>query len=456
MSKEEYKASLKEKIPYGCYFFGQGMVYTMVSQFLMMYYTDYAFLPTLAISVIMFGGKIWDGINDTLFGLIMDKVKFKSGKKFLPWIRISSIAIPISTVFLFSIEHVDHAGLRIGAAVLTYVLWDLCYTVSDAPIYALPTVMTPNVKDRGTFMTFAGIGGAVSMALSAIILPIIFEKSGFTAAGIVVAVLCFATMSLVNLTCRERFVVKVESQQEASLKETVQYLKGNHYLLIYYGYRLVTGVISVSMLTYMTKYCLGDMTAMSTIAVYSMPMILALYLLSPLIMKRFDKILIYRTCTILTVAVYLITWLIGYERKTLVLFLMAVIAALAILPGIVAGAIPQDCIEYGTFKTGVRKEGITFAVQSFLAKVASAFASANAALILYFLNYDAKAEVQPAGTVSAIWNCSLLIPMAGMALGLVLLFAYKLRDKDVQLMCDANEGKITKEEALEKMSRQYK
>ena len=50
MSAEEYKASLKEKIPYGMYFFGQGMIYTLVSQYLMMYYTDYAYLPTLVIS----------------------------------------------------------------------------------------------------------------------------------------------------------------------------------------------------------------------------------------------------------------------------------------------------------------------------------------------------------------------------------------------------------------------
>lgn len=57
MSTEEYRASLKEKIPYGMYFFGQGMIYTLVSQYLMMYYTDYAYLPTLVISVIMFGGK---------------------------------------------------------------------------------------------------------------------------------------------------------------------------------------------------------------------------------------------------------------------------------------------------------------------------------------------------------------------------------------------------------------
>ena len=457
MSTEEYRASLKEKIPYGMYFFGQGMIYTLVSQYLMMYYTDYAYLPTLVISVIMFGGKIWDGINDTLFGLIMDKVRFKSGKRFLPWLKVAVVSIPISTVFLFSIEGVENMGLRIAAAILTYVIWDLCYTVSDAPAYALPTVMTNSVKDRSTFMTFAGIGGAVAMALSAIIIPVLFDSAGFFAAGIVAAVLCFIFMSFVLVFCKERFYVKTsEKHAEPTLRETLLYLKGNRYLLYFYGYRLISGIVSVSMLSYMAKYCLGDVTAVSMIAIYSMPMILAVYLASPFLLKKFDKIVLYRVCTILSAVVYFLTFLIGYENKTVVIFAMAVIAALAILPSIVMGALPQDCIEYGTFKTGVRKEGITFALQSFISKIISAFATANASLILFFLDYDAKADVQPASTVDAIWGCSLLIPMAGMLLGLFCLFAYKLRDQDVQLMCDANEGKITREEALERMSREYR
>lgn len=107
------------------YAFGQGIIYTLVSQFLMFYYTDYVFLPELVVSAIMFGGKIWDGVNDTLFGLMMDKIRFKSGKRFIPYLRLSAVVIPISTVLLFSVENIESMGLRITAAILTYVFWDL-------------------------------------------------------------------------------------------------------------------------------------------------------------------------------------------------------------------------------------------------------------------------------------------------------------------------------------------
>lgn len=456
MSREEYKSSLKEKIPYSMYFFGQGLVYTLVSQFLMFYYTDYVFLPELVVSAIMFGGKVWDGVNDTLFGLLMDKIRFKSGKRFIPYLRLSAVIIPVSTVFLFSIENIEIMWMRIVAAILTYVFWDLCYTISDAPMLALPTVMTTSVKDRSTLMTFGGIGGAAAMALSAIGIPMIFKSQGFFTTGLVVGVVSFATMMMVSIFCKERFYAQVENNQSATLKETWKYLKTNYYLLMFYCYRIVSGIISASMLVYMAKWCLGDEGATATIAIYSMPMIIVIYLLSPFILKKFDKITIFRVCTVLSAIMYLVTYLIGYQNKTFVLLAMAVVAALAILPGIVMGAIPQDCIEYGTFKSGIRKEGITFALQSFISKVIAAFASVNAMLILHFTDYDPLLAAQSETTTKAIWGGTLLLPMLGMILGLGFLFAYKLRDRDVQLMSDANKGKITREEALGKMSRAYK
>ena len=40
---------------------------------------------------IMLAVKVWDAVNDAIFGVLFDKVKFKSGKKFVPWLRISLV-----------------------------------------------------------------------------------------------------------------------------------------------------------------------------------------------------------------------------------------------------------------------------------------------------------------------------------------------------------------------------
>lgn len=450
------QTTLRERFSYGFYFFGQGLIYTIVSQYLMYYYTDYALLPPLVVSALLFGGKAWDAVNDTLFGLIVDKVRFKNGERFLPWLRVSTVLIPLSTILLFSIDAVPSLTWRIVLAMVTYFLWDTAYTLCDAPILGLCTTLTNNVKERGTLMTFSGVGGAMAMALSAIVMVPILDTSGFFKASIVIAIAAMATMSMVSVFCKERYHAKASMQPSVSLRDTWNYLRGNRYLKLFYGYRILSGILSVSMLTFMCKYCLGDVQAVATVALYSLPMILCVYLASPALMKRFDKIVLYRTCICLTVAMYIVTFSLGYSNKTLVIICMAVIAALAILPGIMMGALPQDCVEYGTFKTGVRKEGITFALQSFVSKLNAAFASAFTGIALELIHYEAELGAQSAATIQGIWTCTFLIPATGQLLALWLLFRYDLRDKDVQLMSDCNSGAITREEALSGMSHSYR
>lgn len=455
-TNQTQQTTLRERFSYGFYFFGQGLVYTVVSQYLMYFYTDYALLPPLVVSVLLFGGKAWDAVNDTLFGLIVDKVRFKNGERFLPWLRISTVLIPLTTILLFSIDAVPSLTWRIILAMVTYFLWDTAYTLCDAPILGLCTTLTSNVKERGTLMAFSGVGGAMAMALSAIVLVPILDTAGFFKASLVIAIASMAAMSMVSVFCKERYHAEASRQPSASLRDTWAYLRGNRYLKLFYGYRILSGILSVSMLTFMCKYCLGDIKAVALVALYSLPMIFCVYAAAPALMKRFDKIVLYRVCICLTVVMYFITFSLGYGNKQRVIFCMAVIAALAILPGIMLGALPQDCVEYGTFKTGVRKEGITFALQSFVSKLNAAFAAAFTGIVLELIQYEGELAVQSAVTTQGIWNCTFLIPAAGQLLALWLLFRYDLKDKDVQLMSDCNSGSLSREEALAQMSRTYR
>lgn len=450
------QTTLLQRFSYGLYFFGQGLIYTLVAQYLMYFYTDYALLPPLVVSALLFGGKVWDAVNDTLFGLVVDKIRFKNGERFLPWLRISTVLIPLSTILLFSFEGVDSLPIRIVLAIFTYFLWDTAYTLCDTPILGLCTTLTTNVKERGTLMTFSGVGGAMAMVLCALVLVPVLDASGFIKASCIIAVLSFVTMSGVSIFCREKHHVHEAQKPEASLRDTWTYLKGNRYLRLFYGYRVISGVISVSMLTFLCKYCLGDVTAVATVALYSLPMILCIYIAAPFLMKRFDKIVLYRVCVCLLIVMYAITFCLGYENKTRVIFCMAVIAALAILPGILMGVVPQDCVEYGTFKTGVRKEGITFALQSFVNKLNAAFAAGLTGIVLELIGYVGSMDVQSPATTQGIWICTFLIPFVGQLLAVGLLFRYDLRDRDVQLMSDANSGKCSREEALSRLSRIYR
>ena len=196
---EHHQATAREKISYSIYFLGQGLVYTIVSQCLMYYYTDSVLMAPAVVSIILAIGKVWDAVNDTLFGLIVDAVKFKSGHKFLPWLRLSTILIPLSTIALFCLNAGMSPTIKIVLAVVTYLLWDTCYTLCDAPIFALPTAMTSSVKERSSFMTVGTVGGSLAAALATVFLVPYAENNGYLKAAIIVAVVSFLAMSLISL-----------------------------------------------------------------------------------------------------------------------------------------------------------------------------------------------------------------------------------------------------------------
>lgn len=97
--------------------------------------------------------------------------------------------------------------------------------------------------------------------------------------------------------------------------------------------------------------------------------------------------------------------------------------------------------------------------QTFANKLTAAVATIITGGVLTFVGYDVAAEkaateahkvVEIAvsqATVSGMWKASFIVPIIGQLLAIGFLFAYNLRDKDVQIMSDCNAGKITKAEA---------
>ncbi len=445
--KQPNQTKLSERIAYGIFFLGQGFIYSMISRYLMFYLTEEVHIATGIVTVILTVSKVWDAVNDTLFGVVVDKVHFKSGNKFKPWLNITTLLLPVGTILMFSIPGSSPQSVKVIYAVAAYLLWDLLYTMCDVPIFSLVTAMTDNIRERGNIYTIAGIGGAVATALTSLFLVRIFDRFGFLYTAMLVSALGIVFMRPVIHLAKERHKGQQATQESSSLRDMWIYLKGNKYLRYFIFYRLISGSMFISVLTYFTKYCIGDVTFESTIMMVAIPFSVILYLIAPLIMKRFDKIKIYRFCMIIVILAYSVLYFVGWQNKVLMVILLVLALDAAIIPSILMSAIPADCVEYGCYKTGIRKEGITFAMQTFTNKFCGSVATAIAGLLLIVIGYESEAGVMTESMQNGLFAGMCWLPVIGQLLGLPLLFKYKLRDKDVQIMADVNSGKMKKEEA---------
>ena len=138
MKKENpgYMTTQKERLSYWTYFVGQNVYYNIT----FIYLSAYLAMQGIAlwkVSLVLLIVKIWDAVNDPIFGYIFDKVKFKNGQKSLPWLRFAVALIPVVTIFLFSIPGgMSETGKLIWFGV-AYLLWDTVYTLTDVPAYAM-------------------------------------------------------------------------------------------------------------------------------------------------------------------------------------------------------------------------------------------------------------------------------------------------------------------------------
>ena len=87
LSPPDFTTKLGERVSYWSYFVGQNIFYNVVTTFMATYLMMNG-IDLGKIAVVTLIVKIWDAVNDPLFGIIFDKIKFKNGQKCLPWLRL--------------------------------------------------------------------------------------------------------------------------------------------------------------------------------------------------------------------------------------------------------------------------------------------------------------------------------------------------------------------------------
>lgn len=460
-----WQTTNKERKSYYIYFTGQNMIYTLVTTILTtaLLFQGIDVEKAAGITLLI---KIWDAVNDAIFGCIFDKVRFKSGKKFMPWLKISLIAIPVSTVLLFSMPKDGSEAFKLAWYAITYILWDTAYTLCDVPIYGMVTAMTERLDERTALQSYKSIWGGVGSGLSTILATVLAgEGIGFSysTVSIIIAVVALITMSFICKNGVER--CGGEQDETFTVRKMFKYLFSNKNLLVYYGGIFfysganITGLMTLVVSFYLFNSSLFSLIVMALSAVPA----LIFSLLVPKMVEKFDKMKIFMFCAFITIALSVVMWLLGYSNTWLIVALYVIRAVPQSIMGVMMFMFTPDCAEYGKFKSGIEAKGITFSIQTFMTKLTGAISSALYLFLLGVIdwkdvsaaeNFDQLKEMgitRTPQTLEGLWFLFIMVPAIGIALGMLFWSFYKLKDNDVQLMTDANNGKITREEAIEKL-----
>lgn len=465
-----YMTTFKERLSYWSYFIGQNVYYNITAAFISTYLAMQG-IDLAKVAIVLLIVKVWDAVNDPIFGFIFDKVKFKNGQKCLPWLRLSTLLIPVVTILLFSIPSgLSELGKLIWFGV-AYVLWDSVYTLTDVPAYAMLNTMTDNLQERNTLLSVNRIFSGAGVLIYGVVLPLLIsEQVGMSASWAVAILAIFSALTMVPLcaNCKERNYKPEEESDSFTPRQMFSYLGKNKYLLIYYGGYCATDALKTSgaVTLLVSFYLFGNSLFSIVLNVLNMvPGVLAAMLM-PTILKRFDKFKTLFWCNIVSILLGLLIYFTGYGNQTLFLTLTCIRTIPMSIVGILAFMFTPDCAEYGQYTSGISAKGITFAIQTFSVKITAAISSSLALGLLGLFSWiSVEAESfeelaalniqQSPAALNGLWIVYALVPVIGMILSTFFYLGYKLNDKDVQIMAKCNAGEITRQEAEALLSRKY-
>jgi Na+/melibiose symporter-like transporter len=362
---------------------------------------------------------IWDGINDPLFGIILEKCHLKTGK-FRPWILIGGVLNSIVVALLFCIRPKGWNFVVYWA--IFYFLWDSVFTLNDIGYWSMLPSMTSDEKKRKEITTLMSIFvslGSFSMYAICSLLPSAQNYDHiYTLIAIPSCVLFGLSQIAVFFFCKEkkRDPKQEEISEKTSLKDLFLVVKKNRPLrasvfaiLIYYaGSSMMIG-FGVTYFYLVYGYGGGKGGTIMTVftVMYVLGTLLSQFLFGAL-SKRFKKQTLLTWSAAITIAAYVVMFIIGVPvfgehplaynadvNASGLAYALGGTVWLLYFPPVVFFAgegvfylvlllMMQNSIEYNEWKFGTRRESVIFSWRPLDAKFGSAIQKGVIYLTLVF------------------------------------------------------------------------
>lgn len=424
---------LSQYLGYGAGDASNNLTFSLVSAFLLIYYTNVAGISAAAAGSLFLIVRIWGGFTDLFAGRVVDKTETRWGK-FRPYVLFGSVPLLLLLVALFSIPSGLSAGGRLGWAYASYALFQLAYSFVNIPYGSLAAAMTQVPDDRAKLSTSRSIAASLAiLVIAAAISPQIsrggnvqraltISAAAFAVIGFVLYVWCFAT---------SRETVPRDAEK-VSLRDTLGMMRHNRPLVLLCAATLLflSGMFAQqTVAVFYARDILGNANLYIVLTVVSTAgMILA----SALIPKAVEMAGKKRT--------YLVTGVIAAAAAAG--FAVAPRSAPAIafvcygILGIGLGAVntlifalQADTVDYGEWESGIRAEGGSYALLSFTRKTGQGIGGAAAAYIISAGGYVSGTGTQSASALTSIRVAAGIVPAAlFLAAGAVML-GYPLTER---------------------------
>jgi GPH family glycoside/pentoside/hexuronide:cation symporter len=380
-------------------------------------------------------GRIWDAVNDPLFGLVSDRIRSRWGRRRV-LLLFGAVPLGLSFMLMWVVPPFGPLGLTVYYA-LTFILFDTAFTAVHVGYNALTPELTADYDERSALNGFRMVF-SISGTLGAIILTTVLGwtiEDGrllFAIVGVGLGLISIVPPLVVFRVTREH----TTHQQTSPLPmgEALGATLGNRPFRLMMGLYLLswtTASILAAVLVYFANYYLRVpdqanyfVLAAQGSAIVFIPSIVWLA-------RRLDK----RRAFILGMATWIavLMGIFGLRADQVGLgYLLAALSGVGIATAyVVPWSMLPDIIEHDQVETGRRREGSFYAFASFFQKLGTGAAIWAMGQALARAGYvtpemGAPLPAQPVQAVTAIRAFAGPVPAALLVLSIVFAWRYPI------------------------------
>lgn len=438
------KLTPAKKLMYGAGDIGFSLTSTILGVYFLFFMIEVVGLRPAVAAIPIGVGKVWDFINDPIFGYISDRTRTRWGRR-RPYLLFGALPLALTFTMMWYKPGFESTTALVIYYSVAYIIFEASATMLYMPYFALTPELTSDYDERTSLtsyrMFFSILGSLMAFTLPLIIVgsftpenaPKVMLMGGIF--GLISALPMFITFF--GTEEREDLIELDKPSLWESIRSVWKNVPFRYGLGIFLATWISVDILQSSLLFYVKFVVQREpqndiiMATIFVIAMFALP-------IWNWVSKRWSKRYAYIFGIAFWAVVQMVLIMMNPSTPlSLILTLCALagvgVAAAHVLPW----AILPDAIEWYEHETGERHEGMFYSVTTLARKVTSAVSVTFIGPILEITGYQPNLPQQSAEAIRGIKLVIGPLPAVLLGLGILIAFKYPLdRDQFTSLVDD--------------------
>ena len=375
---ESKKLLLRTKLLFSTGDLGVSMPMAILTFFQLYFLTDVAGLRPDYAAWALAASRLWDAVNDPLFGVLSDRIRTRWGRRRV-LLLFGAVPLGISYMLIWIVPAFDQVMLAVYYAIV-FILFDTAYTTVHVGYNALTPELTSDYDERSSIngyrMVFSIVGTLSAIILATVLgwsitdKQLLYKILGF-GLGIIAIIPPFIVFSITREKPAD------ELPESLPIRDSLKLTLNNRPFRMVMGLYLfswTTASIIAAVLVYFANYYMGIPDQANYFVLAAQSSAIAFIPVVVRLSKILDKRRAFIIGSLSWVFILLAISAIRPEQVSLA-YGLAIMAGFGIATAyVVPWAMIPDVVENDEIESGQRREGSYYAFAAFFQKLATGFA----------------------------------------------------------------------------------